>query len=185
MKKLIVVLAVAALLLVSVGSARAEEVKKPRGKSVMMTVKLESEVEGNAVKLVPRVVTLDRHSATIKIGDTKAELDGKPVKFDKDQPGTARPFLVVIEVTPTVVDDVTPPLIKMDIKFSLNHNNFVMKQNFQTVVRDGDSFLFESSDATRKQKLGFSISASIQSDKADKPRSDAGDPEPCAERMEP
>jgi len=181
MKKVMVLLSVLSLLLLCIGNSYGEDVKKPKGKSVMINVKLESEVDGKLIKMVPRVLTLDKHTATIRIGDSKAELNNKPVKSDKEIKDLDKSFLTIIEVTPTIVEDVAKPIIRLDIKFSLNHNNYMIKQNFQTVVRDGDSFLFESVDQTKKQKLSLSISASVPEEKTDKTRSDAETGKPSAD----
>lgn len=181
MKKAMVLLSVLSLLLLCIGSSYGEDVKKPKGKSVMINVKLESEVDGKLIKMVPRVLTLDKHTATIRIGDSKAELNNKPVKSDKEIKDLDKTFLTIIEVTPTIVEDVAKPIIRLDIKFSLNHNNYMIKQNFQTVVREGDSFLFESFDQTKKQKLSLSISASVPEEKTDKSKGDAETGKPCAE----
>ncbi|GEM_PF-1567770 len=181
MKKAIVLLSVLSMLILCMGNSYGEDVKKPKGKSVMINVKLESEVDGHIVKMVPRVLTLDKHTATIRIGDSKAELNSKPVKSDKEIKNLDKTFLTIIEMTPTIVDDVAKPIIKLDIKFTLNHNNYMIKQNFQTAVRDGDSFFFESCDQSKKQKLSLTISATVPEEKTDKSKSDAETGKPCAD----
>lgn len=178
MKKVMILLSVLSLLILCIGSSYGEDARKPKGKSVMINVKLESEVDGKLIKMVPRVLTLDKHTATIRIGDSKAELNSKPVKSDKEVKELDKNFLTIIEVTPTIVEDVAKPIIRLDIKFSLNHNSCIIKQNFQTVVRDGEPFLFESVDQTKKQKLSLSISASVPEDKT---RSDKETGKPCAD----
>lgn len=179
MKRTMILLSVLSLLILCIGSSYGEDVKKPKGKSVMINVKLESWVDGKLIKMVPRVLALDKHTATIRIGDSKAELNSKPVKSDREIKELDKNFLTIIEVTPTIVEDAAKPIIRLDIRFSLNHNNCMIKQNFQTVVRGGDPFLFESVDHRKKQKLSLSIGASIPEDKT---RSDAETDGRCADK---
>ncbi|MDQ7824912.1 MAG: hypothetical protein RDV48_19085 [Candidatus Eremiobacteraeota bacterium] len=144
--------------------------QKPQGKAILIEVKIASEVEGHSIVLSPKIITVENKLATIKVGDQKAELNDRPVKTDREAKPSQKSFLMVLQVTPQVVENITPPLIKMDIKFSLTHGSFSTEQSFQTVVQNGDSFHYESSDRTKNQKLGLMIKASVAGDKGGAPR---------------
>jgi len=151
-----------------------QEATTPKAKAIMIAVKISSEVGTKQIALAPKILTIEKKPATITVGNSKTELNDKEVKSDKD---TDRGFYTRLEITPQVVENVSPALIKMEIRFSLTHNNYSARQSFQTVVRDGEAFLFESADKSKGQWLKLSISASIAGDKPDKPRSSTGEGE--------
>lgn len=171
MKRICTVILLFSLLLLP-ALCYGQEASAPKGKAIMISVKISSEVGTKQIALAPKIVTMEKKPATITVGNSKTELNEKEVKSDKD---TDRSFYTRLEITPSVVEHISPPLIKMEIKFSLTHHNYSTQQNFQTVVRDGEAFLYESADKSKDQVLKLSISASIAGDKPDKPRSSSSE----------
>jgi hypothetical protein len=154
-------------LLATTGISYSQDGGKPKGKAIVISIRLLSEVGGKSVAIAPKVVTLEKKTATITIGNEKTELNAKEVKTEQAQ----KDFSTRIEVTPSLVENVTPPLIKLEIKLSLSHNGYAIQQSFQTVVKEYESFDFESQDKTKGQKLAMKISASLAGSTPEKPHS--------------
>lgn len=151
----------------------ADEMAMSDGRSILLSISLKSEVDGNIVNMRPKVITLEGKSARIKIGNDKAELNGKPVKTDKDGKESKNNFLTVIDLVPTIVKGTSPAVIKIDIKFSISHNGYDFSQSLTTsVIDDREPYMFEMKDEKRRQKLDLMISASIAQDRTEKPKAE-------------
>ena len=163
MKAIIAMIILAVFL--TTGLTWAQETGKADGKAIMISIRLYSEVEGKSFTMAPKVLTREKTQATVTIGNTKDDSGGRDAKNGKDN----QDLFVRIEVTPSVVEGVSPTLIKMDIRLSLSHNGYMLEQSYQTVVREDETFNIESSDRSKNQKLAIKISASIADKLPEKP----------------
>jgi len=149
----------------------AEEKKKPEGNGVLIEVKLTSEVDGNIIKMAPKVMTMDGKVAKIFVGDSKAQLNNKDVKSDKTA-DAGKNFATTIELTPKIISGASPELIKLDLKFNLNHNGCEITESFSTVISGKEPFIWEYVDPKRKQKVGLYVNASVSQEKSGKVKVD-------------
>lgn len=145
---------------------------KPKGKAILIEIKMRSEVGGNSVVMEPKVLTLEKTHAKIKIGNDKSELNDQPVKSDRDAKDSKNQFLLVMDIVPSIVDGMNPPIIKMDIKISLDHNSYGLKQDFQTVVQNGETFHYKTVDKQKSQEFVLSVTASLSGEKGNKAKVD-------------
>lgn len=148
-----------------------EEKKKPDGKGILIEIRLSSEVDGNTVKMTPKVVTMEGKAAKITVGDRKTLLNDHEVKSDKAMK-EGKNFYTTLDITPTLIESTNPEGIKLEMKFYLNHNNCEVSENFSTVIIGNEPFKWEYVDPARKQKVGLTVNASVSKDKQEKVKVD-------------
>lgn len=145
--------------------------KKPDGKAILIDVRLSSEVNGNIIKMLPKVLTVEGKAAKITVGNKKAQLNDKDVTSGAGEK-EGKNFLTILEVTPTFMGSANPEVIKLDMKFYLNHNNCVLNEEFQTVIAGNDPFRWSYTDPVKKQKVELIVNASVSQEKQDKVKVD-------------
>lgn len=172
MKKAITAIILACMLISLITAAFADEGKKDKkNNSVLIDLKIDSEIKGKKVVMAPKVLTLSTKKATITIGSGKTTLNGKKVKSDKEMDKASEEFLMKIEVVPEIIPDKNPALIKLNMTFYYSRENSVISRTFEFTVEDGKDFTFKSADPDNKESVAITINASIykgQFDKKDK-----------------
>jgi len=161
--KTVVTVALFTLLAVLCCRASAEDPKKPAGKAIMIEIRLVSEVEGKRIEIRPRVMTVEGKTAKVTVGNVKTELNGQVVDGGKGSP--ENPSSAQIEITPSIVEKGAQPAVRMAIKFTLYHNGYTVRQDFQNTDADGAPFTYETKDSSRKQRMELVITPKIQADK--------------------
>ncbi len=169
MKKSIIAIILVCMMISLISAAFADEGKKEnKNNSVLIDLKIDSEIKGKKIVMAPKVLTMSTKKATITIGSGKTTLNDKKVKSDKEMDDASKEFLMKIEVIPEIIPNKNPALIKVDMTFHYSREGSVMTRTFEFTVEDGKDFTFKSADPENKEKVSITINASIYRGQFDK-----------------
>lgn len=169
MKKVLTAMIMVCIVFSMISAAFADEGNREKKEnSVLIDLKIDSEIKGKKVVMAPKVLTMSAKKATITIGSGKTTLNGKKVKSDKEMDDASKEFLMKIEVIPEIIPDKKPALIKVDMTFHYSREGSVITRTFEFTVEDGKDFTFRSADPDNKEKIAITINASIYRGQFDK-----------------
>lgn len=169
MKKVLIALMAVCMVLSLLSPVFADEGRKEnKTNSVLIDLKIDSEIKGKKIVMAPRVLTLSTKKATITIGSGKTTLNEKKVKSDKEMDEASKNFLMKIEVVPEIIPDKNPALIKVNMTFHYSQEGSVIARTFEFTVEDGKDFTFKSADPDNKESVAITINASIYRGQFDK-----------------
>ena len=168
MKKTILAILAISMILLVITPAFAGNNKPAKGKSVLIELKLASDIQGKKIVMQPKVLTLDKNKATITIGGGKTTLNDKKVDSDKKMDEASKTFLTKIEVIPEIIPGTDPVNIKLKVKFFMDQKGATLNREFTFTVVDGNSFSFASKDKEQKEEISLKIKASIYRGQFDK-----------------
>ena len=165
MKRSLMAVIVFCLLAVGIMPVYGAEIKKNDKavgkKSVLLKVRLDSEIKGRKDVMSPEVLTLSGKKAFVVVArgnDSSSEENAKRVM---EPDSSSKDFLMTLDVTPEIIPDTNPAKIKINATLHINRYGSEMTRTFQYVITDGGSFVFRMGNEGNSDSMALTIQASV------------------------
>lgn len=153
------------LLITAVTLVFGDEIKKTEksaGKqSVLLKIRLDSEIKGKKDTMSPEVLTLSGRKAFVVVARGNDSGAGKKTKGVMETDTSSEEFLMTLDVTPEIIPDTNPAEIKINATFHLNRYGSEITRTFQYVITDGGSFVFRMGNDGNSDRIALTVQASV------------------------
>ncbi len=165
MKRSLMAVVILCLLITGIMPVYGGEIKnneKPADKkSVLLKIRLDSEINGKKDVMTPEVLTVSGKKAFVIIAEGKNSAPSEESKRVMETDTSSKEFLMTLDITPEIIPGAKPAEIKINASLHLNRYGTETTRTFQYTIADGGCFVFRMGNAGNSDSMALTIQASV------------------------